>query len=130
MNTTPRIVAATFMSEAKQLLGNPPQATLFIRFQAMFGINFDLAVLTYLDIRSGVDYDKRDSSTCFTERHLLMGLHFLKIYASEAVSAVAFGVSDKTFRKWSHLIIQHIADLKDSKVSRQKKFVFCSFVII
>ena len=44
--------------------------------------------------------------------HLLWGLMFLKLYASEAVRcAISGGVNEKTFRKCSWMFISRIADL-------------------
>jgi hypothetical protein len=81
----------------------------------MFGVSFDLAVIVYDEIRDAVDVD--DPMARFTVKHFLMGLFLLKMYSSESSSATTFGCTEKTFRKWSKVVVQHIADLKEAKVS-------------
>jgi len=45
--------------------------------------------------------------------HLLWALMFLKVYATESVhAALAGGVDEKTFRKWSWIFVHGIADLE------------------
>jgi hypothetical protein len=43
--------------------------------------------------------------------HLLWALLLLKRYTIESVNAVLVGVSEKTFRKWSHTFICLLANL-------------------
>lgn len=42
--------------------------------------------------------------------HLLYGLRFLKTYSTESVSACAEGCTEKTFREWSWIMINCLAD--------------------
>lgn len=46
-----------------------------------------------------------------TPEHLLWGLLLLKQYNIESINATLVGVSEKTYRKWSHIVIQLLADL-------------------
>ena len=52
-----------------------------------------------------------------TPDHLLWGLMLLKLYAFETQHAGMVGVDEKTFRKWSMIAIEKIADLHDEVVS-------------
>ena len=44
--------------------------------------------------------------------HLLWALMFLKQYNIESFNSAMVGVSEKTFRKWSHTFIQLIANMQ------------------
>lgn len=55
--------------------------------------------------------------------HLLWALLLMKVYASEAVLSGIVGADQKTFRKWSWLLIRKVATLKDRVVSRRSKLV-------
>ena len=51
-------------------------------------------------------------------KHLLWALMFLKLYTTEAIlCALAGGVSKKTFRKWSWLVVNTISYLEADVVS-------------
>lgn len=51
--------------------------------------------------------------------HLLWALLFLKQYNTEEVNATITGTDEKTFRKWSWLVISILADL-DGVVSKNE----------
>ncbi len=64
-----------------------------------------------------------------TPHHLLWGFLLLKQYNIESVNAVLVGVSEKTFRKWSLMYIQLIANLPVVKIffiftHSEKKLLF------
>ena len=50
-------------------------------------------------------------------KHLLMALHFLKVYGNEACLSVTFDITEKTFRKWTWLFIDAMSDLSKYEVS-------------
>lgn len=54
------------------------------------------------------------------EEHLLWALMFLKRYNIESVNATLIGVSEKTFRKWSHIFIRLLANMP---VVKKKNFL-------
>ena len=48
--------------------------------------------------------------------HLLMGLHFIKVYATDKAAADHFGVHEDTYRKWSSFMVNAIGKLKPNYV--------------
>ena len=53
-----------------------------------------------------------------TPDHILWGLHLMKVYSFQTTNcSFAGGVDEKTFRKWSLIAIQRIADLLPKVVS-------------
>ena len=48
--------------------------------------------------------------------HLLWALSFLYRYPTEEVAASSFGVHEDTFRKWSSLLVESIAQIKPAVV--------------
>ena len=50
--------------------------------------------------------------------HILWGLMLLKLYNLETPNSSFAGVDEKTFRKWSYLAIECIADLHTEVVSQ------------
>ena len=62
--------------------------------------------------------------------HLLWGLLFLKVYATESVlCGIVGGVDEKTFRKWAWLMVEKMAGLKTRIVSVVAIFVLFNFKI-
>ena len=86
---------------------NKASSTELQRFCAMFGTSPDICSLLW---------DLLDPTTTMPNEvravHLLWGLMFLKLYASEAVHcAISGGVDEKTFCKWSWFFVSGLADL-------------------
>lgn len=52
-----------------------------------------------------------DSTVHYKPVHLLMGLYFLKVYASESVSCRMFHVTEKTYRKWLWVVVTKLSTL-------------------
>jgi hypothetical protein len=53
-----------------------------------------------------------------TKKHLLWGLHMMKVYASEEVLSANVGaIDEKTYRKWSKLFILELSYLAPEVVS-------------
>ena len=57
------------------------------------------------------------SPPSFTRSHFLWGLMLMKVYATETVLASLAGTTRKTFRKWSKIAVELIADLARDVVS-------------
>ena len=47
----------------------------------------------------------------FTPAHLLWTLCFVKVYATEAITAALFGCDEKTLRKWIWIGLKQLADI-------------------
>ena len=58
--------------------------------------------------------------------HLLWGLMFLKVYATEAVHCGKVQCDEKTFRKWSWTVVKALALLK-SRIVSKKNFLLSSY---
>jgi hypothetical protein len=86
-----------------------------MRFRAMFGTRAEICSLLW-DMIEPSDFTMgKGAKSC----HLLWALMFLKLYATEAtLSALAGGVDEKTFRKWSGRFVSAIADLTPEVVSK------------
>ena len=81
------------------------------RFKAYFGTSPLVCSILWSMISSDLP-----SGASFL--HLLWGLIFLKVYATESVlSRIVGGADEKTFRKWTWLIVKKIASLKSRVVS-------------
>jgi len=62
--------------------------------------------------------------------HLLWGLLFLKVYATESIlCGIVGGVDEKTFREWAWLMVEKMAALKTRIVSVVAIFVLFNFKI-
>jgi hypothetical protein len=81
-------------------------------FVALFGIRpLKIFQLWGLIVESG-------NVAKIAPRHLMWTLLFLRSYSREEVLATMVGVSEKTMRKWTWLVIENLATL-DSLVSRE-----------
>jgi hypothetical protein len=66
---------------------------------------------------------------CVHPKHLLWALMFLKLYVSEHVNcAMAGGVDEKTYRKWTWLFINGIASLAESTVRHAVEYWRASYI--
>ena len=96
-----------------------------MRFRAMFGISAEICshlwkMIDPCDFTMG-----KGAKTC----HLLWALMLLKLYATEAtLCALAGGVDEKTFRKWSWRFVSAIAELTPNVVGKYS--AYCNTVII
>lgn len=75
------------------------------KFRAFFGIPPSTCFIIWGSIKSKIP------PGC-TPKHLLFGLLFLKVYASEHIHAALCSVSEKTFRKWAWVIVHLVSDLR------------------
>lgn len=100
---------------AHQLMGDVQALSTaeMARFRALFGISPNMAshVWEMIDPTNQMPQGVKPM-------HLLWCLMFLKVYASESVlCALAGGVDEKTFRKWTWLFVYEINDLYPEIVS-------------
>ena len=80
------------------------------RFESIFGAPPEIVLIIW---RLIID-DLLKRASIF---HLMMALCWLCTYKSENISAGRFNVTEKTYRKWSWIIIEKIANLYSNKVS-------------
>jgi hypothetical protein len=110
-----------FLSNARIMMrrhsadGSGAAAVECMRFRAMFGTSVEICSLLW-DMIEPSDFTMgKGAKSC----HLLWALMFLKLYATEAnLCALAGGVDEKTFRKWSGRFVSAIADLTPEVVSK------------
>ncbi len=74
------------------------------RYKALFGVTPLVASVIW----SLSEHSRRHDSS---PRHLLWGLMFLKVYATEHVHATFVGIDEKTFRKWCWIWVGIISEL-------------------
>jgi hypothetical protein len=77
--------------------------TGYRRFRGLFGVSPASCAVLWTLIE-----DKPPGSK---PKHLLWSLLFLKGYANEHMNSAVVGVDEKTFRKWSWIFINLLADL-------------------
>jgi len=95
-----------------------------MRFRAMFGISAEICSHLW-DMIDPSEFTMGKGAKCC---HLLWALMLLKVYATEAtLCALAGGVDDKTFRKWSWRFVSAIAELTPNVVSKYS--AYCNTVI-
>ena len=75
------------------------------RFRSTFGTTPFICELVYEKIVDNI----KAVHPSFGPYHLLWGLLFLKNYSNEAMLASKVGCSEKTFRKWYHIVVLNIA---------------------
>ncbi|KAG9399900.1 hypothetical protein AC1031_011321 [Aphanomyces cochlioides] len=75
----------------------PNKAQTGRRFKSMFGVSPSIASILWKDLQP----TPSDAKPC----HLLWALLFLKVYATEHVHAALCQVDEKTFRKWTWIMI-------------------------
>jgi hypothetical protein len=97
----------TFWEAGHKITGHDVDGSLSLgyrRFRAFFGTSPLVCV---------VAWDMMSLARPRTSRpeHLLWALLLLKRYSVEDVNAALTGVSEKTFRKWSHIFINLLADM-------------------
>ena len=93
----------TFWKAGHKITGHDIDGSLstgYRKFRAFFGTS-PLVCAVAWDIISMARPRKS------TPQHLLL----LKRYDIESINATLVGVSDKTFRKWSHIFINLLADM-------------------
>ena len=91
--------------------------TIERRFRSLYGLSPDItAILRHrlVDAKERGDLELPSNSQPY---HLLWALLFMKLYNNEHMNAHVTGVDIKTFRKWSWILIEAIADLYDNMVS-------------
>ena len=103
-----------FLKEAKPVTGNCPATTASLRFKASFGISVEVCIVLWNKF-----IEKYPNAS---HKHLLWGIYFLKAYPIEAVAAALFVTSEKTYRKHTRIVVERIASLAASVVS--KEFVY------
>jgi hypothetical protein len=88
------------------------------RFKSLFGANIDVITEIWNRIEQNVDAG-------VVPKHLLYGLVFLKVYgkSEEVHCAIVDWPTAKTFREKSWHIIECIADLKDSVIKLDNRFI-------
>jgi len=97
----------TFWKAGHKITGHDIDGSLntgYRKFRAFFGTS-PLVCAVAWDIISMARPRKS------TPQHLLWALLLLKRYDIESINATLVGVSDKTFRKWSHIFINLLADM-------------------
>ncbi|KAI9562432.1 hypothetical protein GHT06_009862 [Daphnia sinensis] len=97
----------TFWKAGHKITGHDLDGSLSLgyrRFRAFFGTS-PLVCLVAWDIL----FNARPSNS--KPEHLLWALMLLKRYSIETFNATVIGVSEKTFRKWSHIFINLLADM-------------------
>lgn len=97
----------TFWKAGHKITGHDLDGSLSLgyrRFRAFFGTS-PLVCLVAWDIL----FNARPRNS--TPEHLLWALMLLKRYSIETFNATLIGVSEKTFRKWSHIFINLLADM-------------------
>ena len=106
----------TFIRIAKAINGRVQDRTsLNGEFKALFGVS----PVVCLDIwqRSGM-------ANTLEPKHLLWGLLFLKVYATETPLCALVGVTRKTYRKWVWEAVRYISRVYPQVVSM---IVSCSY---
>ena len=102
------------LKEAKAVTGNCPLTTASLRFKAAFGISVEVCIVLWNK------YIENFPNA--TLKHLLWGVYFLKTYPKESVAAALFVTSEKTYHKHTRIVVERIASLAASVVS--KEFVY------
>jgi hypothetical protein len=74
------------------------------RFCSLFGISTRICVLIWTLLSKQLGRKARSV-------HLLLTLFFLKHYSVEEVNAAFAGVNEKTYRKWTWLMLEELAKL-------------------
>ena len=87
-------------------------------FRSFFGVSSRTCADAWARVRD-------QSPAKFTRSHFLWGLMLMKVYAAESVLAALAGTTRKTFRKWSKIAVQLIADLARGVVSFVNRCLCC-----
>ena len=113
------------LSYASSLLASMASCTLFNNhkqispreFQAIFGVSLPVGGRVFLKLT--------DANGFYCTKKLLMGLFFLKGYATLTVNSMTFGVDGKTFQKHSWVVVNDLANLSvidfSSRISDKNK---------
>lgn len=80
-------------------------------FKSFFGVSPSVASMCWKIIGHLQDVPRE-----FNPSHLLFGFSFLKIYSTEEVHSGLFGVTPKTFRKWSWMAVKLLSQMKTVRV--------------
>ena len=109
------IQPSVFMFHGQEIFRRQKKAangTADRRFRACFGASPLVCAIIWKGIAPVVSaYDG------YSPTHLLWALMFMKLYCLEPVNASIVGVDEKTFRKWSWIVIDAIESLYDDVVS-------------
>ena len=90
------------------------------KYREYFGCSIDTKVALWILLSKFTDIGKAKV------KHLLWTLLFMKVYTTESVLCGLVGhPSEKTFRKWTKLIIEQIASLEEFLVSQKRMFIIC-----
>ena len=118
----------TFWTAGHMITGHDVDGSLSLgyrRFRAFFGTSPLVCVIAW-NIMSMARSSRPE--------HLLWALLLLKRYSVENINATLTGVSEKTFRKWSHIFINLLADMPvvseiNSTIFRKKinSYIFSFF---
>ena len=103
-----------FVKFANRNCSNPTQY-YHREFVSTYGVSVQVSAKIWLIIKSEIQDNKiaKGLRPC----HLLWCLYFLKQYSTSTTMARYCGCSDKTFRKWTWIVIELLAELCDKNVS-------------
>ena len=120
----------TFWTAGHMITGHDVDGSLSLgyrRFRAFFGTSPLVCVIAWNIMSMARPRSSRPE-------HLLWALLLLKRYSVENINATLTGVSEKTFRKWSHIFINLLADMPvvseiNSTIFRKKinSYIFSLF---
>lgn len=106
-NTFPSVSASTFAHHASEMMRCTPGLSQVVqerRFRALFGISAAVCAKAW-------DLIVDDLPHGASPVHLLWSLLFLKVYASEHNNHLITGADEKTFRKWTWIFLERLADM-------------------
>ena len=120
MSLRPSGDATWFVARSATIIGFREQSWLLPifdrQFKGFFCISLRAVIRVWLNIRGGPNPTERE--------HLLWGLHMLQAYPTEQVGCRVFFVSEKTYRKWTWIVISRIVEFP--YVGLQYSIKFCS----
>lgn len=97
-----------FMFYAQSILqkaNHGSRETELRRFRSLFGVSPSTCAHVWQAMRNEIPPGGRPI-------HLLWALLFLKVYSTENVNSLISGADEKTFRKWTWIFVELIADLE------------------
>ena len=103
-----------WLNEASIIVGDHPPITANSQFRATFGVTPAICDIIWESIVHTVYSVMRIHN--FQPRHLLWGLLFLKQYGTERIMAQTCHASERTYRKWTKVVIVLIAGLMNQVV--------------
>ena len=99
-----------WLTVAEPIIGRAAFSTMLFTFSAFFGIDPFLCHSIWTMIAPSIL--TLGMTTHYEKKHLLWGLHFLRVYTTERVMAATCRTTPKTFRKWARFSVTQIASLK------------------